>query len=276
MSHRVISPQELHDAARRYCIDRDACWEEMYLDLEARGEGRVASGYTPRALDTFPRYNVLRAILTAVERIDPWDLPPVGELVERLRAAGEEGRSVFTDPPTDPIAAAAMADERARFVEHVRALASSPPPVDGPPPLPRVRVLSPSEAASLNHRLLTRWGCEGGSFVPVAHPERPSLRAFHDEPFHDAFPPDRLRRILDRWNVRRLYELREWGDRNLVLSSAGWDPYYDGAEGFWFDEGLDWLLYASHESSVTTGGTLTDLVLDEWPEAAAFEFRVTC
>lgn len=275
MTNRWMPALALHDAARRYCIDRDAHWRQAYADLCRRGQGRAGSGYSPRALDTFPRYNVLRAILTAVERIDPWDLPPTGELVERLAAAGVEGRSPFTDPPNDPIAAAAMADERVRFVEHVRALPSRPRPVDGPPLLPRVRVLSPDEMASWNGRLLARWGCEGGSFVPVAHPERPSLRAYHDEPFHEAFPPDRLRRILDRWNVRRLYELREWGDRNLVLSSAAWDPSYDGAEGFWFDDELDWLLYASHEGTVTTGGTLTDLVLEEWPEAAAFEFRVT-
>jgi len=29
---------------------------------------------------------------------------------------------------------------------------------------------------------------------------------------------------------------------------------YDGAEGFWTSEDMNWLVYASHESSITFGG----------------------
>lgn len=54
-----------------------------------------------------------------------------------------------------------------------------------------------------------------------------------------------------------MLELREWVDtthRNKEIELPELRPSYTGAEGFWTDRTFDWLVYASHESSVTIAG----------------------
>ncbi len=44
------------------------------------------------------------------------------------------------------------------------------------------------------------------------------------------------------------------------------EPEYDGREGYWTSEGMDWLLYASHEGSITVAGDwLLEAVKSIWP-----------
>jgi hypothetical protein len=52
-----------------------------------------------------------------------------------------------------------------------------------------------------------------------------------------------------------LWELRELGtDVDCELDLELFAPAYTGAEAFWTDRSFDWLIYASHESSVTVTG----------------------
>lgn len=74
--------------------------------------------------------------------------------------------------------------------------------------------------------------------------------------------------------IGRVYELREYGDQNYLLSVECWEPFYNGAEGFWVSDTMDWILYASHESSVTTGGWLTDAVFSAWNDARSCKWSM--
>ena len=63
----------LHNAARRYCIDRRARWTNAYATLNASGRASVRRPdgrleYTDEEYDIFPRYNVLSAIRSEGER----------------------------------------------------------------------------------------------------------------------------------------------------------------------------------------------------------------
>lgn len=264
--------QELHNAARRYCIDQHAHWCSEYQALDERGRAREGSGYSREAYDTFPRYNILSAILNEVERIDPDQLPGYAELADLLIRSAHSANSVFTQKPSSLIEVAAIADERQRFVDWIRRMAPDSLPATSP--LPYRRVLSGSEVAALWGRVGPRWGANGSYFFPLADRTDASLRAFNTVAFDAEFPAPRLRTILHAWGVRRLYELREYGDGNYLLSVDCWEPYYDGAEGFWFSDSLEWIMYASHEGSMTTGGTLTEAILSLWPEPVDFRWRV--
>ncbi|PWK84672.1 hypothetical protein C8D88_108288 [Lentzea atacamensis] len=44
------------------------------------------------------------------------------------------------------------------------------------------------------------------------------------------------------------------------------EPVYTGAEGVWTDDTLDWIAYASHESSVAFAGTLADRLRATWTD----------
>ncbi len=83
-----------------------------------------------------------------------------------------------------------------------------------------------------------------------------------------------MQSILKSWGIERVYELREFGDQNYLRSIDCWKPYYNGAEGFWFSDALDWIMYASHEDSITTGGLLTDIIVSEWEDADKHEWGI--
>ena len=73
--------------------------------------------------------------------------------------------------------------------------------------------------------------------------------------FDEAVAYERLREVLASRGIASVWELREYGpeyEQDVGL----FEPYYNGAEGYWSSGNLDWIIYASHESSVTVGGWL--------------------
>jgi hypothetical protein len=274
LRHWVIdmnTSQKLLNAARLYCMNRHAHWCAKYQAINDQGGARFGHGYTDKAYDTFPRYNVLDAILIDIERLDSDDLPALENLAELLILAGHTAQSVFIEKPSSPIESAAIADERQQFAAAIAELASGQiPDVSA---LPYRRVLSVTEVESLWLRVKARWGTDGSYFYPLAESTDPSLAAFDETAFNKQFPPASLQDILRAQGINRLFELREYGDNNYRLSIDIWEPYYDGAEGFWFTESLDWIMYVSHENTITTGGTLTDAVMKNWPEASMHNWK---
>ena len=59
--------------------------------------------------------------------------------------------------------------------------------------------------------------------------------------------------LLEKQGISKLLELREFDD-GFELEPAFAKFTYTGAEGFWTTAEMDWLIYASHESSITFGG----------------------
>ena len=60
-----------------------------------------------------------------------------------------------------------------------------------------------------------------------------------------------------------MWELREYG-AEYECDVALFEPIYNGAEGYWSSPSLDWIVYASHESSITIGGWLAEDVKERW------------
>ncbi len=108
----TVSPAELHTIVRRYLLERHAEWTRRYGEMAPGKKGQ----YSATALDTFPRYQVLQAILDEVERWRPEDLPDLQTAREILAKAGMSAESPFTRPPHGDIEAHAMAEERERGI----------------------------------------------------------------------------------------------------------------------------------------------------------------
>ena len=83
----------------------------------------------------------------------------------------------------------------------------------------------------------------------------------------------KLSRILGDRGIARLFELREWGNGyELDLELASFT--YTGAEGFWKSSDPSWMIYASHESSITFGGDwLIESVLLILPEFERYLYK---
>jgi hypothetical protein len=254
----------IHTAARHYCLERYSFWAERYAEIVRRRQDRERDGYhyTPEALATFPRYNVLNAIRVELERIDPGELSGFETAKAQVLRAGETANDDFTRKPIGAIDQRATVEERAAFCAYVAAL--SPADLGAVEPLPFRRVLAADESEAVWSRLQDRWQIGAGYWYPLADCTLPGLAAFDAVAFDEAAPPDRLRGILSRRGVERVWELREYGPE-YELAISLFEPHYNGAEGCWSSGALDWIVYASHENSVTVGGWLLEEVKALWP-----------
>ena len=74
----------------------------------------------------------------------------------------------------------------------------------------------------------------------------------HVEAMRQSESYERLRDVLIERSIRRVFELREYGDGFEIETDIATFAY-DGAEGFWTGGDFGWLIYASHELSITFG-----------------------
>jgi hypothetical protein len=261
------SIEALHTAARRYCEERALHWRRAYGELRAserrdrdrRGVPEPDTySYSPQALRTFPRYHVLHAILFEVEGFLPADFASLDEARSMIAAAGETAESVFTRPPHDEIEQEAMDEERQKFSDFVLSLSERE--LELVEPLPFRRRLRASESAHARAELKRRWGIDG-YWYPIdraleADPP-PGTMAFDSEAVLASEVQEQLRAILAARRVSRVLELREHDadgpDSEIELALL--ETVYTGAEGFWTDGSFEWVLYASHEGSVTVAGS---------------------
>ena len=133
-------------------------------------------------------------------------------------------------------------------------------------PLPYRRVLSDDEEAREWRAVSNRWGIGPGYWYPLSDPTVPGLELMaFDAPEFRRDVGIALRELLVAQGLRRVLEFREGGPaRELALELL--DPLYDGLEGFWTARGADWIIYASHETSMTVGGAwLIEALKARWP-----------
>lgn len=249
----------LFTAARRYCIERHAYWCERYSKIARQRDGY---DYTPEALATFPRYNVLNAIRVELERLEPAQLGDVDNTRALLVLAGKTAEDDFTRRPIGEIDQRAMTEERKAFCDYMLGL--PPDDLDTVQSLPYRRVLAPEESKAVWARLRGKWQIKQGYWYPLVDCQFPDVVAFQTRAFVGAVQYDALREVLKARRIERVWELREYGPEYME-DVALFDPHYNGAEGFWSSGDLDWIIYASHESSVTVGGWLLSELKVLWP-----------
>jgi hypothetical protein len=133
-----------------------------------------------------------------------------------------------------------------------------------------LREVDTSERDTLLLRLKDEWRVGPAQFwFPIAisgDENRPAhTEAFQALAFEEELTTETFRKILFDHQVEKAFELRESDDICEIELSQLY-PIYTGLEGMWFTSQLDWLVYASHESSVTVGGKwLLPAVKAAWP-----------
>src|SRR5678815_2130996 len=73
------------------------------------------------------------------------------------------------------------------------------------------RVLSAKESVSIEERLQTDWGVSQAYWYPLAERKREDIEAFQDTYFETELGTEKLRTILRRHGIERLWEMREDG-----------------------------------------------------------------
>jgi hypothetical protein len=246
----------LHTFARRYCIERHRKWTSEYAALSAVGKDRRGADYTAEAYAIFPRYNVLHAILLDVEMLDFDQLPHFDELSERLVLAGKTGTTEFTGNLPNPIARNSEREERQFFVGAVRDAVANGVPEQRP--LHYRRTLSAAEVDELWRKLRSTWGITEGYWYPLETTSHPSLLAFDLDGIDEPALQRRIRGFFKDKEIRRIWELREFGRENYCVEAGCEDlAYRRFGEGYWTSDEFDWIVYCSHEGTITLGGSIT-------------------
>jgi hypothetical protein len=246
----------LHNAVRHYCVERIAYWHKRYAELGKTGGDRVTRRdgswtYTAEAYGIFPRYNVIAAILSDIEHYVPDDFASIEKLREVMALASETAQNPFTKDEKNSVEAAVKAEERRLCAQY--ALNLDPAKLGRVPWLPFRRVLADDEHKRWHRAFAQRWGQWYGGAVQPKDGLPPQV-VLHTEAMALPHSYDKLRAIIIQKGITRVLELREWGD-GFELDTAGTGFCYNGAEGFWATPDLSWMVQASHESSITFGGS---------------------
>jgi hypothetical protein len=242
-------------------MDRYSYWTGKYAELSAAGKGRAGYGYTDEALRTFPRYNVLKAILFEIERYRPEEFGTFDEAKHFFRLVAAQAENIFTRPPKGDLERKAMSEERetlSRFIDEL-----TEDNLSTVEPLFYRRVLSAAESDSIWQTLRLRWDIVDGYWYPLAIRKPSGVEAFQDAYFGKEIGAMNLHSILRNHGVETVWEMRE-DSNNYELELSAFEPHYNGAEGFWCDSTFDWIIYASHESSISVGGWLLHEIQQVW------------
>ena len=99
--------------------------------------------------------------------------------------------------------------------------------------------------------------------------------AFHTDYFESIEGQRILRDALERRGVSNVFLLHEFGNPEYEIELGIFEPgYRDGGEQYSTSEHADWIVYASHESSITIGGEwLIDVFRGLYPECVGLTYK---
>ncbi len=254
--------EKLHAAARRYCIDKHNYWTKQYNKIIGTGQARDGRIYTSDALSIFPRYIVLNAILVEIEKFTPQDFSTLEEAKVLISMSGDSAEDIYTKAQNSPIAENAIREERKAFVHFIQTLSEEE--LDKVEPMSYRRVIKRSEKQQIWAELKKVWNIQGSYWFPLSEQNLPNIIAFQEKYIEEEVGVGMLRSLLMKHGITRVWELREYGPE-YEMELADFNPSYNGAEGYWCSQDMKWIIYASHEGSITIGGWLLEDVKSVWP-----------
>jgi hypothetical protein len=252
---------DLHTAARRRAMNEFDGWAAEYQHT-----GAVDRPSSAEARNLFPRYLAQSAILECLERLEPSAVPdpPFGRdyLIPLVLAAENDS----TRHLQGDVERRAIYEEREAFAAYLRDVSDHA--IGDVDPLPYRRVLEGAEAEDVWGRIKRGWGIDRWYWFPLAETAHADVGAFQAPHFERAGMPEVVRSALAGRGIERVWQIREYGP-SYALGIDALDLIYDGAEAFWSSSELDWVVYASHEASITVGGDwLLETVKTAWPTAS--------
>lgn len=126
------------------------------------------------------------------------------------------------------------------------------------------RELSREEIDDIFDRLTKRWDISNHYWFPLYDTAARPIIAFDSEAFEKEFGFNNLRIILKE--IKEIIEIRELKYKGYIVKNENFEPCYEGiGEGYWFDSNMEWIIYCSHEGSITFGGELLiNKIKEDW------------
>jgi hypothetical protein len=270
----------LHTAARRYCDERFSEWFQLYQVLQRKGNWQVQNllkpgwGYSDEAYRIFPRYRVAKNTRIEIERIRVDSGISLTEMRKLIGDASAKAENELKTELKNELGHTVIHEEAEDFRVCVEALTLKD--LAHIEPLPYTRVLSKDESERFRNGLRTTWGIGNDYWFPLKEGAvPPSVLAFHTDYFERINGLHILRDALERRGVSTVLLLHEFGDPEYEVELGIFEPgYRDGGEQYSTSDPADWIVYASHESSVTIGGEwLIDIFRGLHPECIGLTYK---
>lgn len=261
--------EALITAARRYCKDNYTYWANRYAK-ERSGSDFPEYAYSDKDYDLFPRYNVLAAILGEVEMLVGKSFPALLSCRETLAHIGHAAQSLFT-LSDNPIEAAAIQDEREKFIHYVETI--TPEELTKITPLPYRRRLNENERENVRQHLLDRWNYDGDYWDPLVEKSPGNILFLAKMHLSDA-DYQAIKDYICSHSTPYLLEITEEATDTEITCSEFHPDCYETA---YCDYSYDWLLYGSYESTITFAGEQLlsfirqlfagrEQLFNQWPE----------
>lgn len=128
-----------------------------------------------------------------------------------------------------------------------------------------LRDLTETETLTFLESLSSVWEVTNNYWFPLNPVHRTDVIAFNADEFELKFGFQKLREII---NNIQIFEIQEWRDLGRLIKPKFFEPKYDGdGEGFWFPKDMEWIIYCSHENSISFGGEqLIQSIKKNWKE----------
>jgi hypothetical protein len=251
-------------------MDRYRELTRAYLALPNSGRAADGYNYTDEALQMFPRYLVVEAILNKVEELDSDNLPAVEKLTGLLISAAYSAQSPSTRPRA-PIPEQVMVEERKLFAERVLQLVGD---TDAVVALPYRRTLAHGEGEQWLASLQQRWGVVNHEWYPMLDAPVPDdVLVLRQDGLVEGSGEAFIRAALSEMGVKRVLELREDLVHREIDLELLTPTFSISGEGLWTDESLAWIIYASHESTVAFGGSIREHLILAWSGIDQWRWR---
>jgi len=272
----------LHTAARRYCQQRFSDWFQIYEEIQDREKTQVADMFKPgwrysdEACRTFPRYRFDAAIQMEVERLMPDCEANLEQLRTRLVRACDVAEMRFQQELTNSLEREAIHEEAEDFRAYISVLNAGD--LHSIEPLPFRRVINDVESRRLWSQLKQVWGIGDGHWYPLKEgPAPPNVIAFHEDYFEKVVGAELLREALHAQGIRNVFQLQEFGppEPEYEIDVSIFAPTYGSGGEQYSTSGLsDWVVYASHESSVAIcGDWLTRIIKEKLPDCGQHTYK---
>lgn len=176
------------------------------------------------------------------------------EMRKFLIAASASAEAALQTEFTNKLAQVAVREEPEDFRVYVEAL--TPADLVNAEPLPHRRFLRKDESERLWNGLRKAWNIGEGYWFPLKEgTPPPNILAFHTDYFQSIDGQRTLRDALEIRDVSNVFLLHEFGNPEYEVELGIFEPgYRDGGEQYSTSEHADWIVYASHELSMTIGG----------------------
>jgi hypothetical protein len=258
--------KSLHTAARRYCLERGARLRRRAI-LERWRAPAVQAMPIP---DAFGVAGVPDGILWHLDQWTPGDHEAPEDVRARILAASHVLSSEVTIPPAVLLACETEGQRFRRFVEPRRI--DELPAVE---PLGFCRSLSAAKSPRVRAQLAARWGIaprEHYCYPLIGRPPSEML-ALQSEYCYLEVPPAALQEMLYRHGVTKVWVVTEFGpsaqEPDKELDTDRFDlaeVMGSGVESYAASKEDDWLIYVSHEHSITFAGAWLGAAVPEfWP-----------